>query len=55
MPVFIKQITSEVVLPGREGTKPAGGRKKTDDAEMERIARIVTERVVERLRREWEP
>ncbi|WP_326642255.1 hypothetical protein OG884_04005 [Streptosporangium sp. NBC_01755] len=60
MSVVIGEVISEVVLSGGSaahgadapGSGPAGD--DPDDALVERIVRQATERVLERLRREWE-
>jgi len=58
MPVTIREITSEVVLGGEgenaSGEAPAGA-VGGDEELVERIARRALERVLERLRLEWEP
>ena len=56
MPVTIREITTEVVLgpdPGGEAGAPAAG--DDQDALVERVARAAYERVLEHLRRTWEP
>lgn len=58
MPVVIGEIVSEVVLAsGPDATGPAapaaGGRD--EDAFVEAVVRRAAERVLEQLRREWQP
>jgi hypothetical protein len=57
MPVTIREITSEVVLAGEGRTAdeegPAG--QGAEDQLVERVVRRALDRVVERLRMEWEP
>ncbi|HEY6052933.1 MAG TPA: hypothetical protein VIU86_03315 [Gaiellaceae bacterium] len=58
MPVTIREITSEVVLArdaegaggGGAGERPAAG----EDELVDRVVRRALERVLERLRLEWE-
>jgi hypothetical protein len=56
MPVTIREITTEVVLgpdPGSDADAPVSA--DDHDALVERIARSAYERVLEHLRRTWEP
>lgn len=58
MPVVIGEVVTEVVVAADDGARPgAGGSAGAAGLaaeDLERVVRIVTERVVERLRREWE-
>jgi hypothetical protein len=58
MPVVIREVISEIAL-GPEPPKESGGAVQASvmpSAEvMEQLVRQVTERVLERLRLEWEP
>ncbi|MFI9550369.1 hypothetical protein [Nonomuraea endophytica] len=55
MSVVIGEVLSEVVLSTGSATSPdSAGADGPDDALVERIVRQATERVLERLRREWE-
>jgi hypothetical protein len=56
MPVTIKEITSEVVLaPEREQTaQDADLRPQAREELLEALVRQATERVIARLRLEWE-
>lgn len=58
MPVVIGEVVTEVVVAAddgaRSGSEPGAGGAGLGDEDLERVVRIVTERVVERLRREWE-
>ncbi|MGA5761793.1 hypothetical protein [Nonomuraea bangladeshensis] len=54
MSVVIGEVVSEVVLSGGESALSEPSGEGFDDALMERIVRQAAERVLERLRREWE-
>lgn len=55
MPVVIREIVSEVVVGrGGEAQAPAPTGGGLDDAQVELVVRRAVERVLERLRREWE-
>jgi hypothetical protein len=57
MPVTIREITSEVVLAPERGEQPGeSGAPRTEGREelLESLVRQATERVLERLRLEWE-
>ena len=57
MPVTIREITTEVVLePDPAEERRAGALAPEAEADLvERVARAAYERVLEHLRREWEP
>lgn len=56
MPVQIREITTEVVLAAEPGVQPGAGEPVAagEDELVERVVRRALERVVERLRLEWE-
>jgi hypothetical protein len=56
MPVTIREITSEVVLGAEAGAAPGAGEPVPagEDELVERVVRRALERVLERLRLEWE-
>jgi Family of unknown function (DUF5908) len=57
MPVTIREITSEVVLAPESGEQPAESadlRPEAREELLESLVRQATERVLERLRLEWE-
>jgi hypothetical protein len=57
MPVTIREITSEVVLTPEAGERPAEDvdvRPQAREELLESLVRQATERVLERLRLEWE-
>ena len=57
MPVTIREITSEVVLTPNAGERPAESadlRPEGREELLESLVRQATERVLERLRLEWE-
>ena len=58
MPVTIREITSEVVVGG-DATPPAAAAPEAgppgENELVERVVRRALERVVDRLRLEWEP
>jgi hypothetical protein len=56
MPVTIREITSEVVLDANPGAQHASGEPPPagEDDLVERVVRRALERVLERLRLEWE-
>jgi hypothetical protein len=57
MPVTIGEITSEVVLaPAGGAATPAGASAPASaDQPNDQVIRLAVERVLEILRREWEP
>jgi hypothetical protein len=56
MPVTIREITTEVVLTPEAGAGGAGGERPPagEDELVDRVVRRALERVLERLRLEWE-
>jgi hypothetical protein len=57
MPVTIGEITSEVVLAPAGGAVPAAGASAAGSADQpnDQVVRLAVERVLEIIRREWEP
>ncbi len=55
MPVIIKEITSEVsLMPEEDVAAEAPSGAPVDEQAIDRIVRLVTRQVIERLRLEWE-
>jgi len=58
VPITIREITSEVVIGG-EAAAPSGAAATPDgpdeDEMVDRLVRRALERIVDRLRLEWEP
>jgi hypothetical protein len=57
MPVTIGEITSEVVLAPAGGAVPTAGASAAGSADQpnDLVIRLAVERVLEIIRREWEP
>ncbi len=61
MPIVIREIVTEVVVRGRDepdatpSPAPAPGAADDADTRTDAIVRRAVERVLEILRREWEP